>query len=51
MGRRWTGGAVNDGPVENWIVARFAGSASAARVGVLPGVEMRQAMSCTLAAP
>jgi hypothetical protein len=34
--------------VETWAVARFAGGASAVRVGVVPGVEWRQGMSCTL---
>lgn len=34
--------------VETWTVARFAGGATAGRVGVVPGIEWRQGMSCTL---
>lgn len=35
--------------VETWTVARFAGAATASRVGVIPGIEWRQGLSCTLA--
>jgi hypothetical protein len=41
--------AMWDAPVENWILARFAGGTSAGRVGVLAGAEVRQAMECKLA--
>jgi len=34
---------------ETWLVARFAGSPAAARVGVGPGIEVRQPLDCALA--
>ncbi len=40
-----------DGPVENWIVAKMSGGASAGRVGITPGVEVRQPFTCALAPP
>jgi hypothetical protein len=40
-----------DGPVENWIVAKMSGGASAGRVGITPGVELRQPFTCALAPP
>jgi hypothetical protein len=48
---RFVPGSPGDGPVENWVVARFATTASAGRVGVVPGAEVRQAMACTLGQP
>ncbi len=35
-------------PVESIVVARFAGGASAARVGILPGVEARAPLTCSV---
>jgi hypothetical protein len=40
-----------DGPIENWIVARMSGGAVAGRVGITPGVELRQPFTCTLTPP
>ena len=42
-----------EGPVENWVVVRFGGgaSASAGRVGIMPGVEIHQSLTCSLTAP
>ncbi|MFO0762738.1 MAG: hypothetical protein U0359_40250, partial [Byssovorax sp.] len=37
--------------LETTIVARFAGGASAGRVGFAPGLELHQPVSCTLAPP
>jgi len=36
---------------ESWLVARFAGGSSAMRAGIGPGVEWRQALSCTIQPP
>ncbi len=49
-GRRWQP-MPWEGPVENWVVARFAGAASAGRVGIIPGIEIRQPLTCALGAP
>jgi hypothetical protein len=38
-----------DQPLETWVVARFAGGASAGRVVVTAGAELHQALECTLA--
>jgi hypothetical protein len=37
-----------DSPVEAWVVARFAGGATAGRVIVVAGGEMRQPLECTI---
>lgn len=37
--------------IETAVVARFAGKAGAGRIGVGPGMEVRQALRCALAAP
>ena len=49
-GRRWQP-MPWEGPVENWVVAKFAGGASAGRVGIIPGIEIRQPLTCGLAPP
>jgi hypothetical protein len=50
MGRRWQP-MPWEGPVENWVVAKFAGGTSAGRVGIIPGIEIRQQLTCTLTPP
>ncbi len=40
-----------DQALETWVVARYAGGASAGRVVVTTGAELHQALECTLAAP
>jgi hypothetical protein len=51
FGHRRFGGAslAWEGPVENWVVVRFGTGGSAARVGIMPGVEIHQALTCALA--
>jgi len=44
-------GTAWDGPVESWMVARFAGGSSAGRVVVIPGGELRQPAECRLGPP
>jgi hypothetical protein len=44
-------GTAWDAPVESWAVVRFAGGASAGRVVVIPGAELRQSLECKLGAP
>jgi hypothetical protein len=44
-------GSAWDAPVESWVVARFAGGASAGRVVVIAGGELRQSLECKLGAP
>jgi hypothetical protein len=43
-----TYGSPWDQPAESWVVARFAGGATAGRVVVLPGAELHQAIECSL---
>lgn len=50
LGRRWQP-MPWEGPVENWVVAKLAGGASAGRVGVIPGIEIRQPLTCALTPP
>jgi hypothetical protein len=44
-------GTAWDQPLETWVVARYAGGASAGRVVVTTGAELHQALECSLAAP
>jgi len=37
-----------DAALETWLVARFAGTPAAARTSIIPGVEMRQPMTCSM---
>ncbi len=41
-------GSVWDQALETWVVARFAGGASAGRVLVVPGAELRQPLDCAI---
>jgi hypothetical protein len=40
-----------DAAVETWLVARFLPAPVAAKVSIAPGIEARQPMQCTIAAP
>lgn len=44
-------GSAWDQPLETWIVARYAGGASAGRIAVTAGAELRQPLECTLGGP
>jgi hypothetical protein len=48
-GNQW--GTAWDAPVESWAVAKFAGGATAGRVVVIPGGELRQSLECKLGSP
>jgi hypothetical protein len=37
-----------DAQIETWMVMRFAGAPEAAKVAIVPGIELRQPMTCTL---
>ena len=37
-----------DASLETWLVARFTGAPAAVRTSVVPGLELRQAMSCAM---
>jgi hypothetical protein len=44
-------GSAWDQPLETWIVARYAGGASAGRIAVTAGAELRQPLECSLGGP
>ena len=43
-----TAAAPIDAQIETWMVMRFAGTPEAAKLAIVPGIELRQPMTCTM---
>src|SRR5262249_54595835 len=42
------GSSTEEAPVEAWVVATFTGTPAASRIGVVPGIEVRQSLTCSM---